>query len=145
MTCLTLQAMGAARPHFEGERFNMLPVSVQRQMAARAIDWGMMHGLAEIRRCRPGQLIRGMGDLSQADQQTVADSVSSALAPILGSTLKSTTAELSSQAAAVMGPVIEDKLKAYGPTFAIIMGLVAATLTLLGMAVFGGYIIAKIR
>ena len=122
-----------------------MPVRLQREMAARVIDWGVMNGIAEIKRRRPGARINGFGDLSQADQATVADSVSSVLAPILGSTLKSTTADLSAQAATVMGPVIEQKLKEYGPTFAIIMGLVAASLTLLGMAVFGGYIMAKIR
>jgi hypothetical protein len=140
-----LQSLGAARPHFEGERFRDMPVRLQREMAARVIDWGVMNGIAEIKRRRPGARINGFGDLSQADQATVADSVSSVLAPILGSTLKSTTADLSAQAATVMGPVIEQKLKDYGPTFAIIMGLVAASLTLLGMAVFGGYIMSKIR
>jgi hypothetical protein len=145
VTVLTVQALGSAHPSFRGERFNLLPIAVQRRMASRVIDWGMMHGLDELRRRRPGRIIRGMGDLSQADQQTVADSVASALSPILGSTLKSTTADLSAQAAAVMGPVIEQKLAAYGPVFAIIMGLVTATLTLAGMALFGGYLLKKLR
>jgi hypothetical protein len=145
VTVLTLQALGAARLPFEGERFRMLPARVQKEMASRAVDWGVANAVAEIRRRRPHAAIHGFGDLSQQEQQTVADSVSSALAPILGSTLKSTTANVSSQAAAVIGPVIEEKLAAYGPTFAVIMGLVAATLTLLGMAVFGGYILTKIR
>lgn len=145
-TCLTLQGLGAARrPHFEGERFRDLPPRLQREMAARVVDWGVMNGLAEVRRRRGGMKIQGLADLSQADQQTVADSVSNVLAPILSTTMKGTTAQLSQQAADVIGPVIEQKLKDYGPTFAIIMGLVAASLTLLGMGLFGGWLLTKIR
>lgn len=146
MNALCLESLGAARrPSYEGERFRLLPPAVQRQMAARVVDWGVMNGVAEIKRRRPNARINGFGDLSQQEQQTVADSVSSVLAPILGTTLKSTTANISAQAAEVIGPVIEQKLKEYGPTFAIILGLVASTLTILGMAIFGGFILAKIR
>jgi hypothetical protein len=128
-----------------GERFRQLPLSEQQRVASRVLDWGVMSAIDEIRRQRPGQVIRGFGDLSQTDQSNVADSVSSLLAPILGSTLSSTTANLSQQAGAVLGPIIGQKLADYGPVFAIIMGLTTATLTLAGMAIFGKYILAKLK
>jgi hypothetical protein len=146
MNALSIENLNVLRPSaYEGERFKLMRPMVQRHVLSRAIDWGVLNGIAEIRRRRGGARISGFGDLSQLEQQTVADSVGSALAPILGSTLKSTTASISQQAADVIGPVIEQKLKEFGPTFAIIMGLVASTLTILGMALFGGYIIAKVR
>lgn len=141
MNGLSLQNLGLAqRPSYAGERFYALPAYVQRQMAARVLDWGVMQGIDEIRRRRPGAMISGFGDLSQADQQAVADSASNALTQILGGTAKS----LSAQAADVMGPVIEQKLKEYGPTFAIIAGLVAAVFGIVGMALVGGYVIRKV-
>ncbi len=145
MNGLSLQNLAAMRRPAPDTRFYPLPPKVQAKMVQRAIEWGVASGVAEVRRRRPGAAINGMGDLSQQEQQTVADSVASALSPILGSTLKSTTTALSQQAADVIGPVLEQKLKEYGPTFAIIMGLVASTLTILGMAVFGGFILSKIR
>jgi hypothetical protein len=150
MTVLTVQALGVTPRalkdgSWQGERFSKLPPRVQQEMASRLIDWGVMNGVDEIRRRRPGLVIRTLGDLSQADQQTVADSVSSLLSPILGSTLSSTTSSLSQQAAGILGPVIEQKLAAYGPVFALIMGLTTATFTLLGMALFGGYMLKKLQ
>lgn len=149
MNALSLESLGAVRrpdptAAYKGERFNLLPGYMKKRILARAMDWGVMNGMAEISR-RRGYAISGFGDLSQADQQTVADSVGSALAPILGGALKGTTAQVSQQAAEVIGPVLEQKLKEYGPTFAIIMGLVASSLTILGMALFGSYILAKVR
>lgn len=139
MNGLSLQDLGIARrPSYAGERFFLLPKHVQKQVAARVLDWGVMQGMAEIRRRRPG--VSGFGDLSQAEQQTVASAASGALTQILGGTAKG----LSTQAAEVIGPVIEQKLKEFGPTFAIIAGLVAAVFGVLGMALVGGYVIRKI-
>jgi hypothetical protein len=138
---LSLQDIGAVRrPSYEGERFNLLPPDVQRHIASRVVDWGVMNGIAEIKRRRPGARINGFGDLSQQEQNAVASAVSSALTPILGSTAK----DLSQQAADVIGPVMVQKLKEYGPTFAIIMGLVAATFSVLGMALVGGFLMKKL-
>jgi hypothetical protein len=170
VTTLTLQALGAAtangaavkpppmpkhqvkpvslaKPHRHlpmGERFNLLPPRVQQEVVSRVIDWGVMNAIDEARQRNPGRTINGLADLSQADQQSTADAVSSLLSPILGQTLSSTTSSLSAQAATVLGPVIEQKLAAYGPVFAIIMGLTTATFTLLGMALFGGYLMKKL-
>jgi hypothetical protein len=170
VTTLTLQALGAAHAHAAkakapavpqaktqakapptphhhrpmGERFNLLPPRVQQEVVSRVIDWGVMNAIDEARQRNPGRVINGLADLSQADQQSTADAVSSLLSPILGQTLSSTTSSLSQQAATVLGPVIEQKLAAYGPVFAIIMGLTTATFTLLGMALFGSYILKKI-
>lgn len=147
MNALSLESLGATHarhnPH-AGERFNLLPPTVQKRVLSRVIDWGVMNGLEEVCR-RRGLSGITLGQLSQADQSTVADSVGSALAPILGSTLKSTTSSLSQQAADVIGPVIEQKLKDYGPIFAVIMGLTAAVFTLLGMGLLGGYLLKKLR
>lgn len=139
MNALSLQDLGMkARPSYAGERFYLLPKYVQRQVAARVLDWGVMQGMAEIRRRRPG--VSGFGDLSQAEQQAVANTAANALTQILGGTARG----LSQQAAEVIGPVIEQKLKEFGPTFAIIAGLVAAIFGTLGMALIGGYVIRKI-
>lgn len=141
MNALSLEALGRTRASaYEGERFHLMPVATQRRVLARAIDWGVMNGVDEIRR-RRGYGVSGMGDLSQQEQSSVASSVASALTPIFSGTAKN----LSQQAADVIGPVMEQKLKEYGPTFAIIMGLVASTLTVLGMALFGSYIVGKLR
>jgi hypothetical protein len=128
-----------------GERFNLLPPRVQQEVVSRVIDWGVMNAIDEARLRNPGRAISGLGDLSQAEQQSTADSISSLLSPILGSTLSSTATSLSQQAATVIGPVIEQKLAAYGPIFALIMGLTTATFTLLGMALFGGYMLKKLQ
>jgi len=103
------------------------------------MDWGIQQGMAEMERRRAARGLQGFGQ-TQDDTSAVSSSVASALMPILGGT----TQQLSQKAADVIGPVIEDKLKQYGPMLAAITGLFAAAFTIIGMAVIGKYILAKV-
>lgn len=137
MNALSVQSLGADPHAATRSRFYSLPPHLQKEVLSRAIDWGVMQGLEDCRRTGVG-----MGALSQAEQQqSVTSAISSALTPILGGTAKN----LGQQAADVIGPVIEDKLKQYAPIFGVIAGLVAAVFSVIGMVVVGGYVVKKMR
>ena len=148
MNALSLQSLNAVQTddytNMSG-RFRALPKSVQKEVLSRAIDWGVMHGLAECR-CRAMQ---GMGDLGQdAITGAVQAAVQRAIAPLMPALTEQLTAAVgpaAQKAADVVGPVLEDKLKKYGPIVGVIAGVVAAVLGIGGMILLGGYIVKKVK
>lgn len=117
---------------------------VQREIARRAVEWGVMNGLAEYRRRRQ---YGGMGDLGQDMTGIVQIAVQKALAPLiptLGAELMKAVEPAAKKASEVVGPVIDEKLRKYGPWIGVIAGTVAAILGILGMVTIGGYLLKKV-
>lgn len=103
-----------------------------------------MHGLEEYRR----RAATGMGALGQdAVSSVVGSAVEKALRPLvptLGAELMKVVEPAAKKAADTVGPVIDEKLRKYGPWIGVIAGTVAAILGILGMVVLGGYLVRKV-
>lgn len=125
-------------------RLAQLSPAMQREVATRAIEWGVKRGVADWIE----QAEHGMGQLSQdAITNAVAVAVQRALEPMmpaLKAQLLAIAEPAAKKAAEVVGPVIEEKLRDYGPTLAAITGVVAAVLSIVGMLLLGGYIVRKV-
>lgn len=126
-------------------RLAQLSPETQKEVARRAIEWGVQRGVADW----ISNAERGMGTLSQgALDSAITVAVQNALMPLMP-TLKAQLLEIAAPAAKkaseVVGPVIEEKLRDYGPTLAAITGIVAAVLSLVGMLLLGGYIVKQVR
>lgn len=125
-------------------RLAQLSPEMQKEVARRAINWGVQRGVAEW----ISQAERGMGTLSQgALDSAITIAVQNALTPLMP-VLKQQLLEIAEPAAKkaseVVGPVIEEKLRDYGPTLAAITGIVASVLSIVGMLLLGGYIVKKV-
>lgn len=121
-----------------------LSPETKREVARRAIEWGVKRGVDDW----ISQAANGMGQLSQgALDSAITIAVQNALAPLMP-VLKQQLLEIAEPAAKkaseVVGPVIEEKLRDYGPTLAAITGIVAAVLSIVGMLLLGGYIVKKV-
>lgn len=89
-----------------------------------------------------------MGALGQdAISSVVSVAVEKALKPLmptLGAELMKVVEPAAKKAADTVGPVIDEKLRKYGPWLAVITGTVAAILVILGMVTMGGYLLRKV-
>ncbi|MGH8896763.1 MAG: hypothetical protein ACRDZ4_07000 [Egibacteraceae bacterium] len=136
------------RPHTDASlayRLQALSPEARQEVLARAIDWGVQRGVQDW----AARNDAGMGDLSQdALTGAITIAVQNALAPLmptLGQELMRVAEPAARKAADVVGPVIEEKLRAWGPTLAAITGVVAAVLSLVGMFLLGQYVVGKVR
>lgn len=125
-------------------RLAQLSPELRKEVASRAIEWGVKRGVSDWIE----QAANGMGSLSQgALDSAITIAVQNALAPLMP-VLKQQLLEIAEPAAKkaseVVGPVIEEKLRAYGPTLAAITGIVASVLSIVGMLLLGGYIVKKV-
>ena len=147
MNALSLQSLSTVNGDYTNmaDRFRVLSPRVQREVLSRAIDWGVMHGLAECR-CRS---MRGMGGLgADAVTSAVQVAVQNAIAPLMPALTEQLTAAVgpaAQKAADVVGPVLDEKLRKYGPIVGVIAGVVAAVLGIGGMLLLGGYIVKKVK
>jgi hypothetical protein len=64
--------------------------------------------------------------------------------PALGAELMKAVEPATQRAADMLGPVLEEKIKDYGPILAITIGVVAGIITLIGSAIMGGVIARKL-
>jgi hypothetical protein len=123
-----------------GWRIQALPPDVRERVLREGIAEGVSEGLRTVRR---RAALSGIGD---------DEAVTAAVQSVLGPLMPSLSAEImkavgpaAQKAADVVGPVIEDKIKTYGPILAIIVGVVAGIIALFGMAAVGRYVIARSR
>lgn len=125
-------------------KLGQLSPADRKEVARRAILWGVQRGVSDW----ISQAENGMGTLSQgALDSAITIAVQNALTPLMP-VLKQQLLEIAEPAAKkaseVVGPVIEEKLRDYGPTLAAITGVVAAVLSIVGMLLLGGYIVKKV-
>lgn len=145
MNSLSLQALnGTGRRDAVAERFATLPPRLQREVAQRAIEYGVLQGVEEWK-ARGGQRLSGLGQDAMA--QVIGPAIERALKPLLPTLSKSLidiVKPAAEKAAAVVGPAVGRELRATMPKFALIAGIVAATLSILGMALVGSYVVKKV-
>jgi hypothetical protein len=129
-------------------RFSMLDPRTQREVVERAVEWGVERGINDWREANRYRAMNGLGALGQdALTNAVALAVQKALTPlmpVLGEKLMAVAEPAARKAAEVVGPVLDERLRTYGPKFAIISGLVAAILGIIGMVLVGGYVVKKV-
>lgn len=115
-------------------KLSQLDPRTREEVLRRAVEWGVRHGMDTVRRS-------GVSGLGQDAAVTAA--VQRALAPILpalGTELVKAVEPAAKRAAELVGPAVEEKIKEYGPRLAIVTGIVAGILAVLGMVVLGAYI-----
>lgn len=135
---------GTGRRDAVAERFSTLPPDLQREVARRAIEFGVLQGVEEWK-ANGGQRLSGLGQDAMA--QVIGPAVERALKPLLPTLSKSLidiVKPAAEKAAAVVGPAVGRELRATMPKFALIAGIVAATLSIIGMALVGGYVVKKV-
>lgn len=140
MNAVTLQGLSGVADAGLAARLSQLDPATRREVLSRAVEWGVMQGLAEA---------RAAGGLGQAPppQDAISAAVARVLAPMmpaLQQQLVAAAEPAARKAADVVGPVVEQKLKEYGPTFGIIAGLVSAILGVLGMVAIGSYVVRRV-
>lgn len=93
------------------------------------------------RRLGPGRFVRArMGDT--ATDQLIAQALSS-IAPQLQAQLLAIAEPAAQKAAQVVGPVIEEKLAQEAPLFALITGVFAGAVAVVGMILVGTFVLKK--
>jgi hypothetical protein len=113
-----------------------LPREQRIAVVSQAVIEGVQEGLAA----------RGLSGLG-ANDSIIASAVQDALAPMmpaLGAELTRAVEPALQRATDMLGPVLEEKIKAWGPILAISIGVVAGIITLIGSAVMGGVIARKL-
>jgi len=92
---------------------------------------------------------RGMSALGEdAAQGLVAAGVQAALAPmvpVIGQKILEMAQPAVEKSMQMLGPVIDEKVSQYGPRLALIMGLSAALVSILGMVAVGSYVVSKLK
>jgi len=114
-----------------------LDPEMRLEVVRRGAEWGVMQGLADLR----AQGIDGLG------QDYIALAVERALKPMLpalSEQIMQVVGPAAQKAADTVGPVLDEKLRKWGPIMAVIAGVVAAVLGIVGMVVMGGYVIRKV-
>lgn len=144
--CCGISGCGDATYSDLGPRLRVLMPRARQQLAERAIEWGVQAGIDEcLRRSEMGM---GMAALSEdAITSAVSVAVQRALTPLmptLSAELMKVAEPAAKKAADVVGPVIEEKLRDYGPTLALITGIAAAVLSVIGMLLVGAYVVKKV-
>jgi len=112
-----------------------LPREQRIAIVTDAVTQGVMEGLA-------AQGLSGMG----VDDSIIAAAVQNVLAPMmpaLGAELMKAVEPATQRAADMLGPILEEKIRDWGPILAITIGVVAGIITLIGSAVMGGVIARK--
>lgn len=141
MNSLSLQAIGIAGVGDSlGQRLGQLDPKLREEVVRRAVYWGVQEGLADWKARNPG----GMAALSQEALTAAVEKVIAPYLPAIGQQLVKVVEPAAQKAADVVGPAVESKIRQYGPTLAIITGVVAAVLSILGMVALGGYIVKKV-
>jgi hypothetical protein len=123
-----------------GWKLKRLPPRQRIEVVRQAVLDGVKAGLAD-------RGVSGLGGMSNLSADVVGAAVERVLRPMmpaLGAELVKVVEPAAQKAADVVGPAIEQNIKKYGPTLAIITGLVAATLSVIGMLVVGGYVVKKV-
>jgi len=85
--------------------------------------------------------------LEELGYSVIQAAVQKALAPImptLGAELVKVVQPAAEKAANTVGPVIDEKLREYGPWIGAIAGTVSAILSIIGMILVGGYVVKKV-
>jgi hypothetical protein len=101
-----------------------------------AVTQGVVEGLAS-------QGLSGMG----ADDSVIAAAVQNILGPMLpalGAELTKAVEPAMQRATDLLGPVLEEKIRDWGPILALSIGVVAGIITLIGSAIMGGVIARKL-
>jgi hypothetical protein len=117
-------------------KLRRLPREQRIAIVADAVAQGVVEGLA-------AQGLSGLG----ADDSVIALAVQNVLGPMmpaLGAELMKAVEPATQRAADMLGPVLEEKIKDYGPILAITIGVVAGIITLIGSAIMGGVIARKL-
>lgn len=150
MNSLSVQAMGGINGQSLSflSRFAALDPRTQQEVVERAVEWGVQRGVSDwIDLNRQ----RGMHGLARLGQDAMTNAIAIAvqralepLMPVLGEKLMAIAEPAARKAAEVVGPVIDAKLREHGPRLAVITGLVAAILSIIGMVVVGGYVVKKV-
>jgi hypothetical protein len=127
-----------------GRGLARLDPETRLEVARRAVSWGVAEALGEAA-ARHGPRLAGMGQ--DAMTAVIGPAVERALTPLLpalGAQLVKVVEPAARKAADVVGPAVEEKLRAHGPRLAIIAGVVAAILGLLGMAALGWFVARRV-
>lgn len=113
-----------------------LPREKRIEIITDAVTQGVVEGLA-------AQGLSGLG----ADDSIIAAAVQNVLGPMmpaLGEELMRAVEPATQRAADMLGPILEEKIKDYGPILAITVGVVAGIITLIGSAIMGGVLARKL-
>lgn len=113
-----------------------LPREKRIEIITEAVTQGVYDGLAA----------RGLSGFG-ADDSIIASAVQNVLAPMmpaLGAELMKAVEPATQRAADMLGPVLEEKIRDWGPILAITIGVVAGIITLIGSAVMGGVLARKL-
>lgn len=149
MNALSVQALGGfAGFDSLGYHLAQLDPATQQEIVTRAIMWGVERGVSDWIEGNQWRRERGLGALGQdAAQGAITAGIQAALTPLmpwLGDKLVEMAKPAMQQATDMIGPVIDQKVKEYGPRLAVITGLAAALLSVLGMILVGGYVVKKV-
>lgn len=122
-------------------RFRLLPPTVQKEVLRRSIQWGVSKGLQDYQ-----SGVHGLGQ----DAMTVAIQVAieraiQPILPVIQQQLMGAVEPAAKKAADLIGPAIRKELDAKLPLFAVITGLTAAILSIIGMTVVGGYVVKSVK
>jgi hypothetical protein len=120
-----------------GWKLRRLPPRQRIEVVRKAVLDGVQEGLAS-------HGMTGMSGLGADAVSAAVERVLQPLMPTLGAELVKVVEPAARKAADVVGPAVEENIKKYGPTLAIITGLVAAVLSVIGMVVVGGYVVKKV-
>jgi hypothetical protein len=113
-----------------------LPREQRIAVITDAVTQGVMEGLA-------AQGLSGLG----ANDSVIASAVQDVLGPMLpalGAELTKAVEPALQRASDMLGPVLEEKIRDWGPILAITIGVVAGIITLIGSAVMGGVLARKL-
>lgn len=148
MNALSLQHLGSLSDPLAW-RLASLDVATQRAVVQRAVMEGAKLGIARWAAANRWRKANGLSSLGQeAAQGLVAAGVQAALAPmvpVIGQKILEMAKPAIEKSMQMIGPVIDEKVSQYGPRLALIMGLSAALLSILGMVAVGAYVVSKIK
>ena len=146
MNSLSIQGLnGTGRRDAVAERFSTLPPDLQREVARRAVEFGVLQGVEEWK-ANGGSRLSGLGQ-QDAMERIIGPAVERALKPLLPTLSKSLldiVKPAAEKAAAVVGPAVGRELQAALPKFALISGIAAGTLSIIGMAILGTFVVKKL-
>lgn len=145
MNNLAVQHLEPVSDRRLAEEMAALPPYLRREIALRAVQWGVAEGVQEWMKNGGDVGMGGLGQDSFTEAIAVAvERVIKPLVPALRDELLAIAEPAAKRAAEVVGPAVGAELQKRLLPFAIIAGLVAAVFGVIGMMAVGGYIVKKV-
>lgn len=128
------------------ERFARLSPWSRQEVLRRAVEWGVRRGVQETLAYRGASGLSGLGQDTLASAVTVAvQNALKPLMPVVTDQLLAAVKPAAEKAAEIVGPAVGQVIEEKMPKYALIAGIVAAVLGLVGMVALGTYVVRKVR